>query len=346
MRDDPEPGVEVRHVFPNSPAEKAKLEPGDRIMKVGPAAAPNPTVAIVGRDQLMQTMASFASGASIKIEVKRKAAKTEVLTVTLANPPEEIIDEIPRPNSHKKALEKPRGVDPKKDPKKEDPKKDDVKKDDKEKEKFETGIIRRKHPVLGNEYWVLVPENYDPNVAHGLIIWLHSSEKQGSDHDEMKFTWRRFCEEHHFIIVAPRSKNKDGWLAGEAEDVLTVVREEISHYTIDKQRVVAHGWGIGGQMAFYLGFAARDVVRGVATVGGVLASPAKDNEPARRLQFFISAGEKDPIFKDVRESAPKLQEKKLPVYFRKLEEQGKEYIDEDPKALDELKRWLDSVDWI
>ena len=34
VRDDPEPGVEVRYVYPKSPAEKAGLKAGDRIMKV------------------------------------------------------------------------------------------------------------------------------------------------------------------------------------------------------------------------------------------------------------------------------------------------------------------------
>ena len=37
MRDDPGPGVEVRYVYPKSPADAAGLKAGDRIMKLGPA---------------------------------------------------------------------------------------------------------------------------------------------------------------------------------------------------------------------------------------------------------------------------------------------------------------------
>src|SRR5581483_1320791 len=37
VRDDPEPGEEVRYVYPKSPAEAAGIKPGDRIMKIGPA---------------------------------------------------------------------------------------------------------------------------------------------------------------------------------------------------------------------------------------------------------------------------------------------------------------------
>ena len=36
----------------------------------------------------------------------------------------------------------------------------------------------------------------------------------------------------------------------------------MNQYTIDRNRVVVHGMGVGGQMAFRLGFRARDVVRG------------------------------------------------------------------------------------
>jgi S1-C subfamily serine protease len=43
IRDDPDPGVEVRYVYAKSPAEAAGLKAGDRIMKVGrPAAGGKP----------------------------------------------------------------------------------------------------------------------------------------------------------------------------------------------------------------------------------------------------------------------------------------------------------------
>src|SRR5262249_51620800 len=50
IRDDPEPGQEVRHVFPDSPAAKAGIKAGDRIMKV--AVPPGQPQAFTGRDQL------------------------------------------------------------------------------------------------------------------------------------------------------------------------------------------------------------------------------------------------------------------------------------------------------
>jgi predicted esterase len=50
--------------------------------------------------------------------------------------------------------------------------------------------------------------------------------------------------------------------------------------------------GNGGEMAFYAGFNARDVFRGVATLGAALGNPPKDNVANQPLAFFISAGDK------------------------------------------------------
>ena len=120
----------------------------------------------------------------------------------------------------------------------------------------------------------------------------------------------------------------------------------LGQYTIDKQRVIVHGAGIGGQMAYYLGFNARDHVRGVATVGAVLASQPKDLVPNQRLQFYIAAGEKDPLVKDIKEGKPKLTERKYNVILRIIEGKGKEYLNESPDAFDEMLRWIDSLDRI
>jgi len=75
MRDDPELGVEIRYVFPKSPAEKAGLKVGDRIMKIGPGKGPRPLVALngvkSGRDQLMDILNTAQRGIDIRLEVLR-----------------------------------------------------------------------------------------------------------------------------------------------------------------------------------------------------------------------------------------------------------------------------------
>ena len=353
MRDDPDAGVEVRYVYPNSPAAKAGIKAGDRIMKVGGTIGKQPPAAFAGRERLMQLMSAFTANTDIQLELKRKdGGKTETVTARLIAFPEDVPEELPKESSKKKALERvknpdpkvpPKKGDPKEEPKKEEPKKEEPKKG----EKIETGLMQRTNAALGRKYWVFVPRTYDPNVAHGLLIWLHPAGREGRDAEDMVDVWdNNYCEEHNLIMMGPISENKNGWVAGETEGVISDINAVLGQYTIDRQRIVAHGSGVGGQMAYYLGFNARDQIRGVATVGAVLASQPKDQVPNQRLQFIIYAGEKDPIVKDIADSKPKLTERKYNVMLRILKERGKEYLNEEPKALKELARWIDSLDRI
>ena len=347
MRDDPEPGVEIRYVYPKSPADTAGLKAGDRIMKIAPSTS-MVLAPFSGRDGLMNLMVRFAPGAEVKAEVKRKDGKTETLTFRLSSLPEDAAAEVPLPSTKKKALEKPKPIGPmppmpkKEEPKKEEPKKEEPKKEEPKKDEPKTGLIKQKNAV-NHEYWMFVPDNYDKNVAHGLIVWLHPPGKGGKDADDMVDIWEKVCEDHNMIIVAPKSGN-DAWIASESEQILQDITDVKADYTIDNQRIIIHGMGVGGQMGFYLAFTARDTIRGVATTGSVLANQPKENILAQRLSFYIVAGDKDPIAKDIADSKPKLIEKKFPVLFREVKEMGKEYL--DVPTFKEMIRWMDSIDRI
>ncbi|MCE9532499.1 MAG: PDZ domain-containing protein, partial [Planctomycetes bacterium] len=99
VRDDPDEGLEVRFVYPNSPASKAGLKEGDRIMKVGPAAAMQLT-AFAGRDRFMTIMSQFTANTDIKLEVKRKdGGKIDNLTARLVAYTEDIPEKLPKESS-------------------------------------------------------------------------------------------------------------------------------------------------------------------------------------------------------------------------------------------------------
>jgi S1-C subfamily serine protease/predicted esterase len=360
MRDDPGPGVEVRYVYPKSPADAAGIKPGDRIMKFG-AGNPAP---VQNRAALTTLVQRLNPGAEVKVELKRKdGGKVETVTAKLVAATDTLPDKLPLPSSAGKALEgqpkakgpeNPFGKDPfppKKgkglsdvradagaaDDKKEEPK-------EKEKPKVETGFMARTNQALGREYWLFVPDNYDANVSHGLIVWFHAAGQGGKDGEKMMKTFRDFAEENHFIVMGPKSGNNDGWVASETELVMQDVKAVMGQYTIDKARVVAHGMGNGGQMAYYVGFNARDVFRGVAAVGATLGTAPKDNVANQPLSFFICAGDKDPLLKDIVASKDLLAEKRFPVVFREMKESGKEYF--DLKTFTDFLAWLDSLDRI
>jgi poly(3-hydroxybutyrate) depolymerase len=205
------------------------------------------------------------------------------------------------------------------------------------------GLLKRSTAAGDHDYWLYIPENYDPNVSHALVVWLHPAGKV-SDRDIEAFvnTWSGDCADRHFIVLGPKAENESGWLASEADVVLEEVQAVMEQYTIDPQRVVVHGMGNGGQMAFYLGFHSRNVVRGVAVTGAALTIQPPDNLPSQRLSFFVVAGDKDPLAKSIMETKPKLAKRKFSVVYREIPDMGRQYL--DAQTLEEIIRWIDSLD--
>jgi S1-C subfamily serine protease/predicted esterase len=210
------------------------------------------------------------------------------------------------------------------------------------KPKVETGLLQRLNEALGREYWLYVPDNYDPNISHGLIVWFHD-RAPGKDSERLSALFREFCEDHHFILMGPKSASRDGaWLPSEMDFVLQDVRAVLNNYTIDRNRIVAHGLGQGGQMAFYVGFNARDLFRGVAAVAAPLGTNPKENLANQPLAFFIAAGDKDPTLAEIQESVRLLRERRFPLIYSEMKNIGREYLDAD--TFRDLLLWLDSLD--
>lgn len=355
LRDDPDPGVEVRFVYPNSPAEKVGLKAGDRIMKIGPGGgvAPMPMPMPMprggmappmlpitrGRDQLLTLLDSLRPGQDLKLEVKRKeGGKVETLTARLAAMPDSVPASLPETASAKKALTRPGVKPPAKAPA------NPVKP-----AKVETGLLKKTSPAADHTYWIYVPENYDPNIACSVVVWFHPLGKNKErDFEDLASSWGTYCDDHNVILICPQSDNPRGWTPGEADFVVEAVRTVASSYTVDMQRVVAHGMGVGGEMALYMGFQARSLIRGVAVVGAGLSSNPREREGNQSLSFFLVVGGLDPVKPAVVQTQEKLTQLKYPVIFREIATMGHEYIDGKAgvPTLEELVRWLDSLDRI
>ncbi|MFL5241161.1 MAG: PDZ domain-containing protein [Gemmataceae bacterium] len=362
MRDDPELGVEVRFIYPKSPAEAAGIKAGDRIMKFGGTSGA--LQAFSGRDAFMTFMNTVVPGMEVKLEVAHKEnKKTETLTVRLSEVPDAVPDKLPEPASYQKALaprktvapapKTPMKTDKKKDEKKDsakDGKKEEKKeeaKDDKkdDKKKFETGLLKRTNTAKDHEYWVYVPANYDPNIAHALVVWLHPINKnKQKDIEEFTDFWSIPCEDQHLIIVGPKAENETGWLPSESDFIQETINNVAGEYTVDRRRIVAHGMGVGGQMAYYLGFHNRDSIRAVAATGAALSNQPKEKVSNQPLAFYIHVGGKDPVARAVGDTKAKLLDHKFPVIFREAEDKGHQYL--EGKLFDELMRWIDSLDML
>ncbi len=334
IRDDPLPGEEVRYVFPKGPAAAAGLKAGDRIVKIGLGGMPPRP--FLGRDRLTRILDRLPPGTVLNLEVLR-GKKTEKIKVTLGTLTGEVPDRVPEKATAGKALaRRPTPGTPPAPPALPKPKA-------KPEKKAETGLLKRTTQARDHEYWLYVPKDYDPNISYALVVWLHP---EGKNKDritqELIDAWEDFCSDSHIILLCPRAENPNGWLGSESDFVLHTIQDVEGEYTIDRQRIIAHGMGVGGQMAFYLGFHAPDVIHGVATTGAAFTTAVRDNPSNARLAFFVVAGGKDPRLATIRESKDKLAARKLPLVYHESPEMGHQYL--DAVMLHELIAWIDALD--
>lgn len=357
MRDDPEPGVAIRYVFPQGPARQAGLRAGDRILKLNNAP-------VLDRFALAVAIRRQAPGSEATLEVKRKdAEKPEKITVRLAEMSAELPeDELPegtlkqalapkqplilpggdrpggppggpqpgpRPMPQPRPMGQPRPDDGRNVPA--PPKPDSPK-----------GLIQHTDPATGHAYWLYVPETYDPNVSHGLIIWLHPPGD--SMEQAMLRVWQDLCKKHHLILYGPKADNPTGWLTSEADFIKADLRKILADYTIDRSRIVTHGLGQGASFALYVAFDSREWVRGAAVFGGALPTLPRDLT-GLQLSFFLVGGGRDPEIEAFRAIKPAMEERKFPVNYRELPEHGNGYVT-DPGVLRSLLSWIEGLDRI
>jgi len=335
MRDDNQKGVEIRYVFPDSPAAALGLKPQDHLVGIAGASSTK-FRPIASRDDLADILGRALPGTPAKLQVQHPDGKIVILDVKLAEMPGIIPDKFPAQASKAHALNQPKppampgqpgtpAPAPKPSP-----------------AKVETGLLQRTGASGDHRYSLYVPPNYDRNVSHALVIWLHAAGQGSAQTIASQIdSWKDICAQQHWIVLAPVAQAESGWLASESEPIRQDVNEVISQYTIDPLRTVAIGAANGAQMAYYLGFHLRELIRGVVTIGAFAAADPGDNVHSQRLAFFIAANGQDPLLATVNEIRQKLGDKKFTIAYRPTD--GGRW-DLDQATSDDLLRWIDTLD--
>lgn len=300
------PGVTVRYVYPGSPAAKAEIAVGDRLVRL--AGQPVTDVA-----SAWEILGNYEPGQRIKLAVER-GSQTREGELELARLPVAVPDTLPaaRPPAPAAAAQRP-----------------------------PVGLLDLKLPEEANECLAYVPESYHPDVAYGLVLWLH--EPGGFDRNQLVAEWQELCRANDLILLAPRAAEPNRWLPTEVDFVRKTLDEVLSRYRVDRTRIVACGHQAGGAMAALTAFSHRSLIRGLAVtetaLPGRLQIPA--NDPIERLALFLGVAEKSDVVPRLREQVAQLQQAKYSVILR--EHAG------DPRPptaaqRTELVRWIDTLD--
>lgn len=308
-----EQGVVVRYVYPSSPALKAGLEAGDRIVQADGKPVTN-------RAALRSLVANLEMKDKLRLAVTRGDSELNV-EISPAQQPEEVPDKLPAAMKGRKPYlgqQPPVGVQP------------------------------RKLAEFANEATIYVPDGYDPAVPHGMVIWFHGAgELQKPEEVEALIDrWKKHCDAHDLILVVPRSEDNSRWVpAKELPFAAKLAADVRSTYRIDDTRIVAAGYRAGAAMAWAFTGSERDLVRAVAVIDAPpISSRPPENDPLHPLSFIITKAEDGRAKPEQIEQAAKvIRNMKYPVTLIDQGASGRHLSDEE---LQQLIRWVDSLDRI
>ena len=303
------PGVVVRHVFAESPAEAAGIEPGDRITQVGDKK-------VKSRDEIYGVLAGYGPENEVRIKWTRDE-EDKGFVATLAKLPETIAEELPPART---ARDMPKDL-----------------------ERPQVGRFEVKLPEFKNKCVAYVPENYDPEASYGVVVWLHAPGR--FNEKRLLERWKEHCDKSDLILLAPQASDRTKWSSGEVEFVVRALIEIRKSYSVDNTRVVAHGYQGGGAMAFLVGSSRMSQVHGIAAVDAAIPRTIKPQplNPLARAAIYMAYEDKGPTTSRIKNLIQELRKLNYPVTERAL---GAETRYLNSGEISELVRWIDALDRI
>lgn len=311
------PGVAVRYVYPDSPADKAGVSVGDRLIRLADKT-------VTDLASAWEVLGNYEPQQVIRAAVQR-GAQTRQLELKLTSLPDMIPDKLPpaqraalgQGDTPGQAAAAAAGERP------------------------PVGDIRLKLPEEPNECWAYVPETYRADIAYGVVLWL--DEPGAVERREWIAPWKGLCDANDLILVVPRAADPNRWLPAETAVVRKLLDDVLARYHVDRARIVAGGYGAGGALAALTAFSHRSLVRGLVIVDtalpGRLQAPA--NDPIERLSVLASIAEKSEAAERLTDQAAGLRQMKYPVIIRPRMGEPRP-LDEAERA--ELVRWIDTLD--
>lgn len=308
-------GVQVRFVFPHSPAEACGIAIGDRIRKFNGTE-------ITSAEQLASLVRRVRPAKTASIEFVHQGTET-TKSATLGTDIEDVPTDLPPSRAQSPATQEP------------------AKKAQENKPKI--GHFRETLAgEQGPSFWAYVPESYSRSDSWGLMIWI--APPRDPMEAAMLTHWQGPCDERRFIIVAPAPAEAAGFNPTDLVATRQVVEHFLKLYRIDRSRIVVHGYAGGGPFASILAFDNRERIRGLALASSTVMGPAPDSHPNYPLRFFFSYSDKDRQKERLQRAAEILRRMKFSVTVQTTADRERQYLTAPEVA--GLARWIDSLDRI
>jgi phospholipase/carboxylesterase len=152
---------------------------------------------------------------------------------------------------------------------------------------------------------LFVPENYEPNYAYPLVVWMHSDSSSELELDEVMCALSR----RNYVGISPRANllskggrrryrwGKTNTDCAVAEDLVwECVQAAMENLSIHPDRIFLAGFGGGGTMAQWIGLKYSAQVAGVVSLSGPFP------KAPRALANWKAARNLDVLFTQCQES--------------------------------------------
>ncbi len=300
-------GVKVRFVYPDGPAAKAGIQPGDILVSAG--GKPLGDLA-AWRLRLLE----YEPGDVLPLEIERKGEKRQ-LALTLGPLPD-VVPSAPLPPGSEPSTRQPAA-------------------------RPQVGLLRIDYAEQGEPAWVFVPETYDPDQPCGVVVWL---PPPGEVKPETMVTlWKESCERDRLILAIPRSAGPVRWQTREARLIPALVTKIAEQYAVDANRIVVCGSQSGGTVAIAAGFRYAQLVRGVVAVDAFAEGSIPEPNPARRVDFYLAVAARSRSANLVRQTIAQMRKWHYSLIVQDLGADPRELNAEDVAV---LARWIDTLDRI
>lgn len=115
-----------------------------------------------------------------------------------------------------------------------------------------------------SEYYLYVPDNYQPSGEFYLFVALHGQEQDGADCYE---EWWRYAQEVRFVLLCPTMPvDEEGYDRTEAENQLAAILTDLySRYTFANQFFLA-GYEAGADFALPYAYRYPTAIVGLAII--------------------------------------------------------------------------------
>ena len=234
-----EEGVVVKWTWPNSPAEKAGIQPQDVITGAAIVSQTNeenlPLRSITSSNQLAGLLGGLTINTDIVLKIRNSKTSRKV-RVTTARFPEKLPNKVPEFDSTNKKTPPP-------------------------------AIVKLEIPEVAEPSWALIPERQDGPPA-GVLVFFDEPSGMLSEKAVTVWTsnWREAVAQYRVALVLIPSSDSGSWRQADLERVGKTIGALAQRCKIDPTRIAFAGSKAGGTFAWLGANRFDTIARGVCLI--------------------------------------------------------------------------------